>query len=179
MTASTTRPGRFGPDFGETVHRALGLSIRNGLSPVDAVERASRATGMPDERLADAAGDVERAIAALRHERILTGDRSKLRLEYAVGARVALDGSLALGSEANPDRAIVSGYIDLLALRKTPEGEELVVIDFKTDPAPTGGDEANPAYLEQVGMYARIVGCSGMRTRAALLFTETGRVLWT
>lgn len=56
------RESRFGPVFGDTVHRAIGISLREpGLDPARAVRMTIRETGL-GVHLAEAAADVARAL---------------------------------------------------------------------------------------------------------------------
>jgi ATP-dependent helicase/nuclease subunit A len=159
------RTGRFGPEFGETVHLAIGHALREpALTPAGAVARAARETGLADHR-AEAVDDVARALVALEREGLRRVPGDDLRLEYPVAA--------------GHDTVLLTGYIDLLAAR---EGE-LVVLDFKTDAPPTGDVAAShPAYVEQVRSYQRILVELGLaaegRVRGGLLFTGDGGVRW-
>ncbi|HEX9290057.1 MAG TPA: UvrD-helicase domain-containing protein [Anaeromyxobacteraceae bacterium] len=159
------RASRFGPVFGETVHRALGLSLAQpGLGTEAAVERAAGATGLAGRR-GEAVEDVRRALAALERAGLRRASGPDLQLEYPVA--LARDGRL------------VTGYVDLLGMR---EGQ-LTVIDFKTD-APPPGDvaETHGAYVEQVRTYASILEALGLAApgsvAAGLLFTAEGEVRW-
>ncbi|HEY6098475.1 MAG TPA: UvrD-helicase domain-containing protein, partial [Anaeromyxobacter sp.] len=78
--ARPPREGRFGSVFGETVHRAIGLALRDGLLPAAAVERAGHATGGEAHR-AEAVADVERALAALEGAGLRRAPGPDLRLE--------------------------------------------------------------------------------------------------
>jgi len=159
------RAGRHGRLFGDAVHAAVGLALAEpGLPPAEAVARAARPLGLT-ANLAEAAEDVARALAALEREGLCRVPGPDLRLEYPVAA--ARDGLL------------LSGYVDLLALR---DGA-VVVVDFKTD-APPEGDvvESHPAYAEQVRSYGRILRELGVareaEVRCGLLFTADGGLRW-
>jgi ATP-dependent helicase/nuclease subunit A len=163
--ARPRREGRFGSVFGETVHRAIGLALRDpALPPEGAVERAARATGLAEHR-AEAAADVARSLAALERAGLRRPPGPDLRLEYPVA--LARDGHL------------VVGYVDLLARR----GATLAVVDFKTD-APPRGDVASThaAYVDQVRRYASIVEELGLSpagsVQAGLLFTAEDAIRW-
>jgi ATP-dependent helicase/nuclease subunit A len=159
------RKGRFGPVFGETVHAAIGVALREpSLDAAAAVARAARATGLSDH-VAEAGQDVERALAALEREGLREPPGDALRLEYPVA--LARDGRLLVG------------YVDLLAAR---DGG-LVVVDFKTDAPPTAAVAAShPDYVEQVRAYASILVELGLapegKVRCALLFTADGGIRW-
>ncbi|WP_394842226.1 hypothetical protein LZC95_34745 [Pendulispora brunnea] len=105
------RQGRFGPAFGDLVHRSIRLAVRRGLASEDAVHRALAATGTADF-LEEGKADVARAIATLRSGGWLDGD-------FAFEVPVAAPG---------PQGMLVSGYIDFLA-----RGETWALVDFKTD----------------------------------------------
>jgi ATP-dependent helicase/nuclease subunit A len=159
------REGRFGRVFGDTVHAAIGMALRQpGLAPSDAVARAARAMGL-QANLSEAAGDVDRALATLERERLRRVPGPDLRLEYPVAAP--------------GNGTLLQGYVDLLAARD----EGLVVIDFKTDATPTGDVAATYGpYLEQVRSYGRILVELGLAkagaVRCGLLFTGDGGLRW-
>jgi hypothetical protein len=159
------RESRFGRVFGDTVHRAIGLSLREpGLDPARAVEEASRETGLGDH-LAEAAADVERALSTLEAIGLRRRPGDDLRLEYPV----------ALGR----DGMLLQGYVDLLGSR---DGV-VTVVDFKTDAPPPGDVAATYAsYVEQVASYGRILVELGVArpggVKCGLLFTADGRMRW-
>lgn len=148
-----SRPGRFGPVFGDAVHRAIGLVLIRGLSAHHAVEAAARIVALA-EHFDEAIADVERAIAALRTAGLLGGNRA-IRLEYPVAT--VRDGQL------------VTGYADFVSAAS----DETVVVDFKSDHASSVAD-INPAYMRQLAIYAEVVRAR----RSALLFTATGLLAW-
>jgi ATP-dependent exoDNAse (exonuclease V) beta subunit len=159
------RKSRFGRVFGDTVHLAIGLALRDpALASPAAVARAAAATGLA-EHGAEAAEDVARALAALEKAGLRRAPGPDLQLEYPV-------------AQARNGRLLV-GYVDLLAADK----RGLAVIDFKTD-APPAGDVAatHAAYVEQVRSYARMLEELGVAAagtvRAGLLFTAEQEVRW-
>lgn len=160
------REGRYGALFGETVHRTIGLVMRDPIRPVDQLvkEVASR-TGLSDH-LEEAERDVVRAIEALRAEKLLRQPGTSLRLEYPV---------VGLSDEGK----MLVGYVDLVSVAE----DRLDVIDFKTD-APPAGDpgQTHPQYVEQVRIYGRLLKSAGLcdtgSLRCGLLFTAEGRVRW-
>ena len=159
------RESRFGRVFGDTVHRAIGISLREpGLDPARAVGKASRETGLGDH-LAEAAADVARALSTLEATGLRRVPGDDLRLEYPV----------ALGR----DGLLLQGYIDLLGSR-----DGLVtVVDFKTDAPPSGDVAATYAsYVEQVRSYGHILVELGVArpgaVKCGLLFTADGRMRW-
>jgi ATP-dependent exoDNAse (exonuclease V) beta subunit len=159
------RKSRFGRVFGDTVHLAIGLALRDAaLAPAAAVARAASTTGLAEHR-AEAAGDVARALGALEKAGLRRAPCPDLRLEYPV---------------AQPrDGRLLVGYVDLLAA----DARGLAVVDFKTD-APPAGDVAatHPAYVEQVRTYARMLEELGLAApgtaRAGLLFTAEQEIRW-
>jgi len=159
------RESRFGRVFGDTVHRAIGLSLREpGLDPAGAVERTARETGLGDH-LAEAAADVARALSTLEATGLRRVPGVDLRLEYPVAQ--------------GRDGLLLQGYIDLLGSR---DGA-VTVVDFKTD-APPEGDVAatHSSYVEQVRSYGRILVDLGVArpgaVKCGLLFTADGRMRW-
>jgi ATP-dependent exoDNAse (exonuclease V) beta subunit len=160
------RPSRFGPTFGDTVHRAIGLALADAaLAPGAAVARAAGETGLR-EHLEDAAADVRRALDALEAEGLRSAPGPALRLEYPVAH--------AAGGK------LLTGYVDLLAVR---DGRP-VVLDFKTDAPPLDEpvETSHASYVEQVRSYARILEALAVAppgtVRCGLLFTAEGRVRW-
>ena len=160
------REGRFGADFGDTVHRAIGLVLHApDLAPEEAVSRAARRTGLA-EHLDEAAGDVRRALEALRTEGVTAPAGPALRLEYPLA-----------GAE---DGQLVSGYADLVAVSQ----HRVDVLDFKTDAPPAGAVEQSHAhYAAQVRTYGRLLAAGGAvgdrELRCGLLFTADGGIRWT
>jgi ATP-dependent helicase/nuclease subunit A len=159
------RESRFGNVFGETVHLAIGVALREpGLLAADAVARVAKATGLA-EHLPEAAEDVTRALAALDREGLRRVPGPDLRLEYPIATGEA--GKLLLG------------YLDLLAAKD----DGVVVVDFKTDAPPKGTvADGYPAYVEQVREYGRILVKLGLAkagaVRCGLLFTGDGGMRW-
>jgi ATP-dependent helicase/nuclease subunit A len=156
------RLGRHGPIFGSTVHRALQLLLMKQLSAEDATRRAAVEHALPEHHDI-ALGDVQRTRAALRGAGLL---EHTLRLEYPIA------GSL------QPE-TLLTGYLDLLAA----SANELVIIDFKTDPPPTAAvQHAYPEYVAQVRTYQQLLEATAQaddrRVRAALLFTASGALHW-
>jgi ATP-dependent helicase/nuclease subunit A len=127
------RRGRFGPVFGNTVHRALALVLGPVSLAVDAaLGQACAATGLA-VHIDEVAADVLRALATLQ---VFQGTR---RLEYPVaGVRNGL---------------LLQGYVDLVIA----DGAQLTVIDFKTD-APAAAPRAK--YVAQVRAYAELLGAT-------------------
>jgi ATP-dependent helicase/nuclease subunit A len=163
--APRQREERYGSRFGSTVHRAIGLVLRDGASAAEATRRASVWYGL-EEHVDEAAADVGRALSALRAAGIGGMPGAALQLEYPVA------GSMEGGS-------LVNGYIDLVAVA----GGVLYVIDFKTDAPPHGAvEQAYPNYVGQVRAYGRLLengGVSGGRNlRCGLLFTADGVLRW-
>jgi ATP-dependent exoDNAse (exonuclease V) beta subunit len=175
--AARRRDGRFGPRFGETVHRAIGLALRalpETLDPLVAVRRAARRTALA-AHLEEAAADVTRARRALEAEGLWRAPGPDLRLEYAVAGPAPTSGARADAA------TLLVGYVDLLA---TAVGR-LDVVDFKTDPPPAPGESAAtryPHYAAQVNAYAALLVQSGVgagrMVRRGLLFTAEGGIRW-
>jgi ATP-dependent helicase/nuclease subunit A len=159
------RPSRFGPVFGDTVHRAIGLALAEpALGAEGAVARVVVITGLAEHR-AEAVADVTQALESLDREGLRRPPGGDLRLEYPVAA--AGRGTLLLG------------YLDLLAVR----GDEIVVLDFKTDAPPTGDVQVtHPDYVAQVRAYERVLVELGLakagKVKGCLLFTANGVVRW-
>jgi ATP-dependent helicase/nuclease subunit A len=155
------REGRYGPLFGDTVHRAIGLALTKKLAPIEAVGRSARATGLR-EHLTEAGMDVVRALEALGQAGLSTA--TTIRLEYPVGMVEA--------------GRLLTGYVDLVA----SVGDRAIVIDFKTDRAPKeAARDSYPQYVAQVAAYVQMLaaaGVAGNDLRGGLLWTETGTIEW-
>lgn len=156
------RPSRFGPDFGTTVHRAIGLSLRDGLSPAESVRRSALAIGLTDH-LPEAVADVTRTLATLTAEGLSRRPGTDLRLEYPVAA-------------PNTDATtLLVGTIDLVVVRP----DELVILDFKSDAFVDGAMESTYSdYVAQLRSYAELLDPVSSRTRVGLLFTQSGGIRW-
>ncbi|HVQ74332.1 MAG TPA: UvrD-helicase domain-containing protein [Candidatus Binatia bacterium] len=160
------REGRFGSLFGQTVHEAIAICLRQPAhTPEGAVRAAAARTGLA-EHLAEAAADVGRALQALAAEGIAGPTGPSLRVEYPVAG-------------AAPGGLLLTGYIDLVAI----SGDRVTVIDFKTDAPPPGAVEnIYPQYAAQVRAYAMLLtpslGLPDHKIRRGLLFTATGSLGW-
>jgi ATP-dependent helicase/nuclease subunit A len=155
--ARVAAAGRFGPVFGETVHRAIGLVLRRNLSAEEAVSRAVLWTKL-QEHHQHAVADVARGVDAVKQ--LVTETRteqSNLRLEHPV--------------YAHSEETLVVGYIDLLI--QGPEAT--IIIDFKTDVPPTDNAEVAARYVAQLVSYKTMLGT---QPRAGLLFTGDGGIRW-
>jgi ATP-dependent exoDNAse (exonuclease V) beta subunit len=161
-----SREGRFGATFGTTVHRAIGLMLREpGMTATDAVRAAAKITGLA-EHLIEAAEDVDRALATLRAEGLVRRLGPDLQIEYPVAGSA-------------PGGLLLSGYVDLVSVTSG----RVDVIDFKTDAPPQGpAAEVYPDYSSQVRAYGRLLGTSGCVTgrqlRTGLLFSGDGSIHW-
>lgn len=165
---AATRRGRFGPVFGDTVHRAIGRLVEersaDAARAVEAVRRAALRTGLT-EHLREAAEDAARAAEALGRAGLLPAPGVHVRLEYPVAG-------------AGPAGTLLSGFVDLLVL----DAERLTVVDFKTDPPVEDPLEtAYPAYVAQIRSYldllAPLARSFRKPLRAFLLFTASGRLV--
>ncbi|MFY3743277.1 UvrD-helicase domain-containing protein [Anaeromyxobacter sp. Red801] len=159
------RPGRFGREFGDVVHHAIGIALAAPGAPVaEAVARAARELAVAVD-LRAAADDVERALSALEAAGLRRAPGPELQLEYPVA--IAREGKLLVG------------YVDLLA---AADGR-LDVIDFKTDRPPEGDVTAtHPDYVAQVRTYGQLLAelglAAGRTVRCGLLFTADGGIRW-
>ena len=160
------RESRFGNVFGETVHLAIGVALREPRVARGAKRwLASRRRPGSTSTSPRPPRTWPRALAALEREGLRRVPGDDLRLEYPIATGEA--GKLLLG------------YLDLLA---TKDGG-LVVVDFKTDAPPkVGVAESYPAYVEQVREYGRILVKLGLAkagaVRCGLLFTGDGGMRW-
>jgi ATP-dependent helicase/nuclease subunit A len=164
---SKQREGRFGSRFGDTVHRAIGLMLRDSGVPVEVAVRHAAARAGLAEHLDEAVADVTRALNALRAEGLFGSLGSSLQIEYPVAG--AWSGGLLL-----------SGYIDLVGTK----AERLIVLDFKTDRPPSAPvEQIYPQYVAQVRAYGQLLAVGGLadasEVRCGLLFTGDGEIRWT
>jgi ATP-dependent helicase/nuclease subunit A len=160
------RGGRFGIEFGTTVHMAMAMLLGDpAIAPVDAVARAARRARLTTH-LDEAAADVIRAIDAIRAAGLAREANATLELEYPIAA-------------GQPGGILLSGYIDFIRV----DDRRVDVLDFKTDLPPAGQVEHDyPAYVAQVRTYARLLSEAGMAggraLRCGLLFTGDGGIRW-
>ena len=149
--------GRHGPIFGTTVHRALQMIVGGGKGAARTVVQQCATESGLGSKIEDACEDVARAVTALGK---IPGEKCT---EFPVAA-------------LRDNGVLLLGYIDVLAV-----GEEIWIIDYKTD-APPSGDALTsyPEYVGQVRSYAKVLRESGVfggkRLRTALLFTATGAI---
>ncbi len=156
-------PGRYGPVFGETVHRAIGIMLQESSTPTsEAVRRAATDTGLSDH-VADAVADVDRAVAALQAIGLRRLPGTDLRLEYPVAG-------------AGDNGTLLIGVIDLVSV----DAGAITILDFKTDAPPSGiVEDQYPEYVVQLQMYARILKAGSFAgARRGLLFTADGAIRW-
>jgi ATP-dependent helicase/nuclease subunit A len=155
------KKGRFGTVFGETVHLAIGLALKQGRTADEAVAAAASHTGLT-AHLPEAVADASRALAVLAGLGIAAGGTS-YALEYPIA------GLTSCGD-------LVGGYVDLVATFT----KETVVLDFKTDFPPSDTENVSPKYVEQVQGYAgalqRALRIDSIR--AGLIFTADGVIRW-
>jgi ATP-dependent helicase/nuclease subunit A len=156
---------RFGTTFGEAVHRGIGIALQRGVAAGEAARLAAREVGLA-QHVAEAEADVARALAALKAEGLASAPGAVLRIEFPIAG-------------AGAGGTLLGGFVDLL--RATDE--ELVIVDFKTDPPPRGPVEGEyGAYVAQVRTYAGLLEQARVRgarrLRAGLLFTADGGIRW-
>jgi len=148
------------------VHRALELVLSGSIASVDtAVEVAAQAVELTEHR-ADAVADVQRALAALHTHGVVANPTVAVALEYPLAT-------------AWSDGKLMTGFIDLLALG----ADAAMVIDFKTDAAPSGGlPAAYERYARQLRLYGEMLRTAGVvgrrQLRLGLLLTATGELHW-
>jgi ATP-dependent helicase/nuclease subunit A len=87
-------------------------------------------------------------------------------------AEVAIAGAAA----ALPEGLKISGRVDRLVVL----AERVLVADFKTNrPSPARIEDADPAYLRQMAVYAAVLGevFPGRRIEAALVWTDGPKLM--
>jgi ATP-dependent helicase/nuclease subunit A len=150
---------------GLIVHRLLQL-----LPDLPAAERAAAAASLlarePDLTEAQRAEMADAALAVLQDPRFAAVFGPGSRAEVAVA-----------GSAAGlPPGLAVSGRVDRLLV----EPDRVLVVDFKTNrPAPDRIEDADPAYLAQMAVYAAVLAevFPGRRIEAALIWTDGPRLM--
>jgi ATP-dependent helicase/nuclease subunit A len=158
--AEARQTSRFGPQFGDTVHRALSLILGGDTASVEQVVRACAEFGRLDEHIDEAIADVERTLRAL-DQAGLRRTETTLYPEYPVNL-------------LDDEGQMVVGFIDLLVMTDA----KVTTVDFKTDQPPAiSVDQDYPAYKRQVTTYAEIVSkilTTNIPVEARLLFTANG-----
>jgi ATP-dependent helicase/nuclease subunit A len=161
--AETAGLGRF--RRGDLIHRLLQL-----LPDLPAAERADAAAALlARERgiTEDQRGEmIQAALAVLRDPRFaeVFGEGSR--------AEVAIAGS----ARALPEGLAISGRIDRLVVLP----DRVLVADFKTNrPSPASIEDADPAYLRQMALYAAVLAdiFPGRRVEAALIWTDGPKLM--
>jgi ATP-dependent helicase/nuclease subunit A len=153
---------RYGTAFGSTVHRAIELGLGGARGTIADWVRCAAREHRLEQHLEEAAADVDRALAVVRGF-----GSTEMQVEYPV----------CMGG---PNGTLLVGIIDLLL----PGDGEIVVLDYKTDapPAPGATLAAYPVYRRQLELYVDALKATGFvgdrRMRTGLLFTGSGRVLW-
>ncbi len=150
---------------GDLIHRLL--QLLPDIAPDDREAAARRLMA----READLTGDqrAEMAAAALA---VLADPRFAAVFGPGSRAEVALAGAAA----GLPPGLAISGRIDRLVV----EADRVLVIDFKTNrPAPDRIDDAEPAYILQMALYAAVLAeiFPGRKIEAALVWTDGPKLM--
>jgi ATP-dependent helicase/nuclease subunit A len=161
--AETAGLGRF--RRGDLIHRLLQL-----LPDVPAAERAeAAATLLRRERDLTDAQRAEMTAAALA---VLQDARFAEVFGEGSRAEVAIAG----GAAGLPAGLRISGRIDRLVVLP----DRVLVADFKTNrPSPAAIEDADPAYLRQMAVYAAVLAevFPGRRIEAALIWTDGPKLM--
>jgi ATP-dependent exoDNAse (exonuclease V) beta subunit len=123
-----------------------------------AAAQASEEFGLAEHR-DEALADVERAMVTLEREGLLADDVVR-RVEYPVA-----------GAGANGEMLL--GYVDFVAVK----GDEVWIVDFKTDTVPADRSSVPEQYLRQLHSYRTLV--HARRAALAILFTAEGSLIRT
>ena len=145
---------------GEIIHRLLQLLP---VLPPDARRDGARRLGAREPGLTED----QRAEVAAAALGVLEDPRFAAVFGPGSRAEVALVG----GAAGLPEGLTVSGRVDRLVV----EGERVLVVDFKTNrPAPARIEDADPAYIRQMALYAAVLAevFPGRRIEAALVWTD-------
>jgi ATP-dependent helicase/nuclease subunit A len=145
---------------GELIH-----SLLERLPDIAPTARASAALRwLGRDRALDDAQRTEMAAAALG---VL--EDPQFAPVFGPGSRPEV--AIAGGAAALPPGLSLSGRIDRLVV----EADRVLIVDFKTNrPAPSRIEDADPAYIVQMAIYAAILGevYPGRRIEAALVWTD-------
>jgi ATP-dependent helicase/nuclease subunit A len=161
--AETAGLGRF--RRGDLIHRLLQL-----LPDIPAAGRAEGARALlarePDLSEAQRGEMAEAALAVLQDARFAE--------VFGAGSRAEV--AIAGGAAALPAGLKISGRIDRLVVLP----DRVLVVDFKTNrPSPAAIEDADPAYLRQMAIYAAVLGevFPGRRIEAALVWTDGPKLM--
>jgi len=161
--AEATGLGRF--RRGDIVHRLLQL-----LPDLPPAERATGAAGLLS-READLT-DAQRAEMAAAALSVL--EDARFAEVFGPGSRAEV--AVAGAASALPDGLRISGRIDRLVVLP----DRVLVVDFKTNrPSPDRIEDADPAYLRQMALYAAVLGdiFPGRRIEAAIVWTDGPKLM--
>ena len=150
---------------GEIIHRLL--QFLPDLPPASWNDSASRL--LAREALLDEAQRDEIAAAALG---VLRDER--FSAVFGPGSRA--EAPIAGGAAALPAGLTISGRVDRLVVAD----DRVLVADYKTNrPAPSSIEDADPAYIRQMALYAAVLGevFPGRRIEAALIWTDGPRLM--
>ncbi len=151
-------PGRAALEIGDAVHRVLELVDLPGAGNLDAVARAVCAEGGVEEHLAAVAAMARRCLGSAGVRRALASGSFHREVAFMV---------------AGPDGALASGRVDLVFR----DGEELVIVDYKTDTVAEAAVDAHIArHREQAALYAHAVArATGLAVREVVfVFARPG-----
>lgn len=150
---------------GDVIHRLLQLlpDVPSADWPATAERLLAREPDLTDRQRAEMIGA---ALGVLRHP-----DFAEV---FGPGSRAEV--ALAGSARALPEGLAISGRVDRLVV--TPE--RVTVIDYKTNrPAPPSIEQADPAYVAQLAIYAAVLGevFPGRDIRAAVVWTDGPKLM--
>ena len=145
---------------GDLIHRLLQLlpDLAPAERPAGARALLSREIDLTDDQRAEMAAA---ALAVLEDPRFARVFGAGSRAEVGIAGTAA----------ALPQGLNISGRIDRLVVLP----DSVLVVDFKTNrPAPARIEDADPAYLRQMALYAAVLGevFPGRRIEAAIVWTD-------
>ena len=150
---------------GELVHRLLEL-----LPDLDPAARPAAGLALLDKER-DLTGDQRREMVAAA---LGVLDDARFAPVFGPGSRAEV--AIAGGAAALPSGMAVSGRIDRLLV----EPDRVLVADFKTNrPSPARIEDADPAYVAQMAIYAAVLAevFPGRRVEAALIWTDGPKLM--
>jgi ATP-dependent helicase/nuclease subunit A len=160
-----------GAAWGRVLHRLLETTIRDPKRDIASQARFHlREEGLPLEALEEVLREVDGVRTSELWQRACRAKRRLVEVPFALTIP-----SVDLDIKDGPSETILKGVIDLAF----SEGTEWIIVDYKSDRVRSSLRHLIARYAPQVRQYRRHwEELTGERTRAALLFTETGDAHW-
>ncbi|HEY2179258.1 MAG TPA: double-strand break repair helicase AddA [Caulobacteraceae bacterium] len=150
---------------GELIHRLL--QLLPDLAPPDRPAAAGRLLAREPDLSDEQRGEMASAALGVL-------DDPGFAAVFGPGSRAEIP--LVGGAAGLPEAFRISGRVDRLVI----ETDRVLVVDFKTNrPAPSRIEDADPAFVRQVAVYAAVLAevFPGRRVEAALVWTDGPRLM--